>query len=97
MEKGNPNVDLANQVLLFIIFFFFFFFFHFLDSFFLFSVSHFLFLNVKKGATPLSIAVEKGHEQIVGILLEKGNPNVDLANKVLLLIVFFFFFFLFLF
>ena len=39
---------------------------------------------LKNGATPLFIASQNGHEQIVQILLEKGEPNVDLANKVLL-------------
>ena len=76
LEKGKPNVDLPDEVLLLIVFFFFFFF----------SVSHFsIFLNVKDGATPLLIAAENGHEQIVEILLKKENPNVGLANKVLLL------------
>ena len=36
----------------------------------------------------------EGHEQIVQLLLEKGNSNVDLETKVLLLIVSFFFHFL---
>ena len=80
LEKGNPNVDLPDNVLLLFVFFFF-------------SVSHFsIFLNVKNGRTPLYVAARKGHEHIVQILLEKGNPNVDLSNNVLLLIVFFFFF-----
>ena len=35
--------------------------------------------------TPLLIAAFKGHKQIVQILLEKGNPNVDFADQVLLL------------
>ena len=52
-------------------------------------------LNIKNGATPLFIASQNGHEQIVQILLAKGEPNVDLANKVLLLIIFFFFSFFF--
>ena len=69
-------------------FFFFFLFFDFLI---------FLFLNVKNGATPLFIAAQEGHEQIVEILLEKGKANVDLTNEVILLIVFFFFFFFFFF
>ena len=68
-------------------FFFFFFFF---------SVSHFsIFLNVKDGATPLLIASQNGHEQIVRILLEKGNPNVDLPTNVIFLIVSFSFSFFF--
>ena len=83
LEKGGANVDFANQVLLLIVSFFFF-------------TSHFsiFFLNVKNGATPLYVATFKGHEQIVQILLEKGEANVDLANKVILLIVSFFFHFL---
>ena len=69
LEKGKANVDLANQVFLLILFFFFFFFF--------FSVSHFsIFLNVKNGVTPLNIAAQNGHEQIVQLLLEKGNPKI---------------------
>ena len=87
LEKAGANVDLATEVLLLIV------------SFFFFSFSHFsIFLNVKNGATPLYIAAKFGYEQIVQLLLEKGKPNVDLANKVILLIVsFFLFFFLFFF
>ena len=56
-------------------------------SFFFFFISHFsIFLNVKNGATPLFIAAQKGHEQIVQILLEKGKPNVDLADLVIIII-----------
>ena len=63
-----------------------------------FSFSHFsIFFNVKYGETPLYVAAQKGHKQIVEILLEKGKPNVDLPDPVLLLIVFFFFFFFFFF
>ena len=81
LEKG-ANVDIATEVLLLIVSFFF-------------TFSHFsIFLNVKDGATPLFIAACEGHEQIVQILLEKGNSNVDLETKVLLLIVSFFFHFL---
>ena len=77
LEKGNPNVDLADQVILIISFPFFFF--HFLIFLF--------FLILKDGVTPLLIAAFKGYEQIVEILLEKGNPNVDLASKVIFLII----------
>ena len=64
---------------------------------FLFSFSflflfHFLiflfFFYVKDGKTPLFVAAQEGHEQIVQLLLEKGKPNVDLAKKVILLIFF---------
>ena len=90
LEKGKPNVDFA-KVFLLIVFFFFFFTF----SFFTFSFFYFFF-NVKDGVTPLYIASIQGHEQIVQILLEKGEPNVDLpTNKVLLLILSFFFLFFF--
>ena len=44
-----------------------------------------------EGTTPLFIAAENGHEQIVQILLEKGEPHVDLANGVILIDYFFFF------
>ena len=48
--------------------------------------------------TPLYIAAQEGDEQIVQSLLEKGKPNVDLPDQVLLLIlVSFLFLFLFLF
>ena len=81
-------------------FFISFFFFSFFSSFF-----YFFFIHVKDGRTPLFIAAYNGYEQIVQILLEKGNPNVDLANQVFffLLILFsffsfsFFFFFFFFF
>ena len=88
LEKGKPNVDLPDEVILLIVSFFF--------SFFFFLLSHFsILLNVKYGITPLYAAAFKGHEQIVQILLEKGNPNVDLPDEVILLIVSFFFLFLF--
>ena len=84
LEKG-ANVDLADQVILLIVSFSF----HFL-------IFLFFFKNVKTGVTPLYIAAQNGHEQIVQFLLEKGKPNVDLATEVLLLIVFFLFLFHFL-
>ena len=89
MEKGKANVDLADKVLFFVnCFSFFFLFFQFLIFLF--------FFNGKDGVTPLFIAAQEGHEQIVEILLEKGGANVDLADQVILLIVsfslFFFFF-----
>ena len=59
-----------------IVSFSFFFFFHFLSFF-------YFFFNVKNGTTPLFIATQNGHEQTVQILLEKGNPNVELAAKVI--------------
>ena len=55
--------------------------------FFSFFLFHFFIISIfftrKDGRTPLYIAAEKGHEQIVEILLEKGKPNVNLANRVL--------------
>ena len=83
LEKGKPIVDLANKVLfcLIVFFFFFFVFFHFLIFLF------FFFLNQKNGMTPLYVAAAQGHDQIVELLLEKGKPNVDLANKVLFCLI----------
>ena len=37
----------------------------------------------KDGITPLYVAAQNGHEQIVQILLEKGESNVDLPDQVL--------------
>ena len=37
---------------------------------------------LKDRATPLYIAAQEGHEQVVQILVEKG-ANVDLADKVI--------------
>ena len=65
----------------FVFFFFFFVFFHFLIFLF------FFFLNQKNGMTPLYVAAAQGHDQIVELLLEKGKPNVDLANKVLFCLI----------
>ena len=80
LEKGEPNVNLSTKVLLFlsavVIL-------NWITPFFL-SLSHFQFWS-KFGRTPLFIAAREGYEQIVQILLEKGNPNVDLAMKVLLI------------
>ena len=42
---------------------------------------------LKDGQTPLHFAVQNGHEQIVQILIEKGNPNVNLPDKVLIIIM----------
>ena len=75
LEKG-AKADLAEKVILLIVFLFSF----------SFSFQFFIFLfffNVKNGATPLYVAAFKGYEQIVQLLLEKGKPNVDLANEVL--------------
>ena len=79
LKKGKPNVDLADVVFLFLFFFFFFFFFSFF----------FFFLNLEDGATPLFIAAQNGHEQIVQLLLKKGKANIDLLDKVLLFIFIF--------
>ena len=57
-------------------------------DFFSFYISHFQISNVKDGFTPLFIAAEEGHEQIVQILLEKGRANVDLPDKVLFFVSF---------
>ena len=95
LEKG-ANVDFAKKVILLIVSFSFFFFFQFLIFLFFFSLSHFsIFFYVKNGVTPLFVAAQKGKEQIVQLLLEKGEPNVDLATEVILLIVSFFFLFFF--
>ena len=77
LEKGKPNVDLPDKVILLILSF----------SFFL-SFSHFsIFFNVKSGATPLFVAAFNGYEQIVQILLEKGEPNVDLGEEEVFLLI----------
>ena len=46
----------------------------FLYTFSLFRVS---FINLKNGATPLFVAAGKGYEEIVQILMEKGEVNVN--------------------
>ena len=51
--------------------------------FFFFYSLYFFKLKEKDGTTPLFVAVENGHEQIVQILLEKGKANVNFATKVL--------------
>ena len=77
LEKGGADADLADKVVILLILFFHFFFF-------LFLIFFYFFFNVKKdGTTPLYIATQEGHEQIVQILLEKGGANVDFAMKVL--------------
>ena len=81
LQKG-ANVDLPEEVLLLISFPFSF----------SFSFSFFSFFYQKEGFTPLHVAAQEGHEQIVHILLEKGGANADLANQVLLIILFFSFF-----
>ena len=81
LEKGEPNVDFANQVILLLVSFSFSFsfsFFHFLI---------FLFFDQKYGFTPLSIAAEGGFEEIVKILIESGS-NIDLQDKVLIFFLF---------
>ena len=90
MEKGKPNIHLANKV-----HFFFSFFFSFSFFFFFFHFSHFsiFFLILKEGVTPLYTAAQKGHQQIVQLLLEKGRAiNVDLATEVLFIFIFDFLF-----
>ena len=42
-----------------------------------------IFFFLKDGATPLFFAAQKGYEQIVQILLEKGGANANLADQVL--------------
>ena len=84
LDQGRANVALTTQVILLIVSFSFFF---------RFLIFLFYFFNVKDGTTPLYIAAQNGHEQIVQILLERG-ANVDLADEVILLIVSFSFSFL---
>ena len=79
LEKRRPNVDLPDKVLLLILFFFFFFLFLFLFHFLIFL----FFFYAKDGRTPLYVAAQEGYEQVVEILLKKGNANIDLATKVL--------------
>ena len=80
LEKGKPNVDLAEEVL----------FSNYFNlwvgdfSFFFFILSIFD-VNVKDGRTPLYIAAQKGYDQIVQLLLEKGKPNVDFTSQVILI------------
>ena len=80
LEKG-ANVDLpAYQVqveilLLLMIYFFFRFFF---------IISFFLIFLLKGGATPLFVAAERRHIQIVQLLLEKG-ANINLPIEVFFL------------
>ena len=68
-------------------FLFFCFLFLFLFLFFYFLIFFFFFYQ-KNGRTPLSIAAERGFEEVVKILIEYGS-NIDLQDK-----VFIFFFFL---
>ena len=57
----------------------------FIHSFFIFFFESFsiFFCILKDGVTPLFVAAQNGHEQTVQILLEKGKPNVDLADEVI--------------
>ena len=41
-----------------------------------------LFINLKNGATPLFVAAGKGYEEIVQILMEKGEVNVNSQKMV---------------
>ena len=56
-----------------------------------FSLSLFCFQK-DYGATPLYVAAQNGHGQIVQLLLEKGKPNINSQRKVLCFFFFFFFF-----
>ena len=60
---------------------------------FFFSFSFFYFFNVKYGITPLYVAAQKGDEQIVQNLLEKGKANVALGDQVIVLFIYHFFVF----
>ena len=79
MEKGQPNVNLAEEVL-------FSYFFDLLELvlfLFLLCIFSFPLFDFKKGGeTPLCVAVKEGYEQIVQILLEKGGANVNSPQKV---------------
>ena len=95
LKKRKPNVDLQDKVaVLFFSFSLFFLclFFYFLFSFNLLLLNyfpHFIENLIKKhGATPLFNAAFKGHEQCMKILLEKGNPNVNLPDQVFFVFVF---------
>ena len=44
---------------------------------------------LKNGVTPLFIVAQNGHEQIVQILLEEGNPNVEFETKVIVIVFLF--------
>ena len=46
------------------------------------SFSLYFWFFIKGGATPLFVAAQSGHEQIVQILLEKGEANIDLPKEV---------------
>ena len=83
-----------NLIFFFFLFFLSFFSFFFLFFFFFLSFLSFLkflifFFFPKDGETALSAAASRGYKQVVQLLLEKGNPNLDLPDKVLLFLIFF--------